>query len=92
MPKKSRWSRKEMADSVDDVGRTMPAKYLAVGQHTIPYALRVEQIASHGLPDLIADTAEAQPPGHFGVDSPLRPEIDDMLVRAAHYIQSQEAP
>jgi len=51
----------------------------------------VEQIAHSGVPDIIVDTGEALAPGHFGADSPLRPEIDAMLEAGARYLSNLQS-
>jgi hypothetical protein len=76
--------------SIAEVGRTIPASYLAVGKDTIPYDLRVQQLERGGLPDVLVETAEAQPPGHFGEESPLRSEMDALLAGAAQRLRAQE--
>jgi len=69
--------------TIDEVGRTMPADFLAVGKDSIPYDLRVQAIERGGLPDILVDTAEAQPPGNYSEGSEIRTEIDKLLTRAA---------
>jgi hypothetical protein len=76
--------------TIAEVGRTIPADYLAVGNDSVAYDLRVQSIERSGLPDVLVDTAEAQPPGHFGEDSPLRPEMDDLISGAARRLAEDE--
>lgn len=72
------------------VGPTMPADYLAVGKDNVAYPLRVQLIEHRGLPDRFIESAEDQPPGHYGPDSRLRPKIDSMLERAADVLIARE--
>jgi hypothetical protein len=76
--------------SIAEVGRTMPANYLAVGKDSIPYDLRVQAIERGGLPDVLVDTAEGQPPGHYGEGSPIRSEINKLLTAAAVRLAQEE--
>ncbi len=77
--------------SIGEVGQTMPADYLAVAKDSLAYDLRVQSIERGGLPDVLVDTAEVQPPGHYGEDSPLRAEMDELIGGVAqHFAQADQ--
>jgi hypothetical protein len=77
--------------SIADVGRTIPADFLAVANDSVPYDLRVEAIERSGLPDVLIDTAESPSPGHIEEGSALRIELDTLLEGAAKRIVDQTA-
>ena len=81
---------KTEGERIAEVGPTMPADYLAIGKDNIAYPLRVQLIEQRGIPDRLVESAEDQPPGHYGPDSRLRPKIDSMLWRAAAVLIESE--
>ncbi len=73
-------------ESIEVVGSTIPADFLAVANDSVPYDLRVQAIERAGLPDVLVDTAESPSPGHIVEGSPLRSQMDDLLEGAAKKI------
>lgn len=86
----SNGSNGDLRKPIAEVGRTMPADYLAVGKDSIPYGLRVQLIEQGGLPDVLVETAEAPPPGHHGTNSEVRHEINALLDKAAKRLADEE--